>query len=60
MKVNKFEPNSNNKVTNYSFNYVLWCNNKSDGSQDVLREIVQKQNGYFFVRLTMGWGLGEG
>ena len=47
MKVNKFEPNSYNKVTDYGFNSVLWCNNKSDGSQDVLREIVQKQDGYF-------------
>ena len=36
VKVNEFEPNSYNKVSDYGFKSVPRCNNKSDGSQDVL------------------------
>ena len=35
VKVKEFEPYSYNKISDYGPNSVLWCNNKSDGSQDV-------------------------
>ena len=36
VKVNEFELNSYNKVSDYGFNSIPRSNNKSDGSQDVL------------------------